>query len=58
MKLCFYDALNLFWKYIVSCNKTIVPQVTRVFFIRKWFIRKYYSAAQNDKKVQDWIFET
>jgi len=28
-----------------------------VFFLRKWFIRNQYSAAQKVKKVQYWITE-
>ena len=27
------------------------------FFIRNWFIRNYYSAAQKVKKVQYWVFD-
>ena len=28
------------------------------FLIKKWFMRKQYSAAQNVKKVQYWTFDT
>ena len=35
---------------------TILGKYT--FFIRKWFIGKWNSAAQKVKKVQYWIFET
>ena len=38
-------------------NEKTVNEYT-VFVIRKWFIRKLYSAAQKVKEVQYWIFDT
>ena len=37
---------------------TLLVAYIRSFFIRKWFIRRYYSAAQKVKKVQYWILKT